>query len=301
MGIKIHSVSELLQALKLYQYQFRQTYRGTGFIFRGMSNVSWPLLPGVFREYSEPQKSSVEGATYSGRIYLTNENEILAHFKKEAIGFLPHISLNDDFLWIQYAQHFGIPTRLLDFSANPLVALYFCCKSESKEDGAVWVINTAPFQNWSQDEFFCWELGPDCTREAMISSIMNSMKGYSVVDEECLEKFRPVLFTPAFIDQRMSAQSSRFLLWGKDEKPLEKMIDNANMMSLSPDGVALNIANDQRFLANIIVPSEDKHSIMRELDLVGVNEKTVFPGLDGIGRYVERYYKNDADDILDFF
>lgn len=296
----IHTVNELLSTLKKYQCQFGQTYRSSGFIFRGVCDKSWQLLPGLFREYKEPQKSSTLIASYSGRVYSSNEIEILAHFKKEAIGFLPQISLNDDFTWLQYAQHFGVPTRLLDFTTNPLIALYFCCKSESEADGIIWIVNTSPFQTWSENEMFCAILGPDCTRDAMISSIMQSTKGYSDDDKERLEKYRPVLFTPAFIDQRMSAQSSRFLLWGKDDKPLEEMIGNQNKMTLSPDGVACEIANDQRFLANIHVSRKSKHNIMQELDLLGVNEKAVFPGLDGIGRYIERYYKENIDDICEF-
>ncbi|HMM07193.1 MAG TPA: FRG domain-containing protein [Clostridiales bacterium] len=297
----IHTVNELLSTLKKYQCQFGKTYRENGFIFRGVSDKSWQLLPGLFREYKEPQNSStIISASYSGRIYSSNEIEILAHFKKEAIGFLPHISLDDDFTWLQYAQHFGVPTRLLDFTSNPLIALYFCCRSESKADGIIWMVNASPFQTWSENEMFCAILGPDCTRDAMISSIMQSIKGYSDDDKERLEKYRPVLFTPAFIDQRMSAQSSRFLLWGKDDKPLESMIDEKNVMTLSPDGITYEVTNDKRFFANIIISGESKHSLMWELDLLGVNEKTVFPGLDGIGRYIERYYKENIDDLCNF-
>lgn len=297
----IYTVSDLLTLLKKYQFQFRQSYRSSGFIFRGMRNKEWSLLPGLFREYSEPQKSSiVVDGSYSGRVYSKNENEILSHFKKEAGGFLPNIPQSDDFVWLQYAQHFGVPTRLLDFTANPLIALYFCCKSESEEDGVVWIINTSSFQNWSYNERFCLESNPACTREEMIKSIMSGIKGYIDYDKNRLEKTLPVLFVPAYIDQRMSAQSSRFLLWGRKEEPLEDMITDENKMTLLPDGMRLDTANDQRFLTNIIVAASSKHSILQELDLLDVNEKTVFPGLDGIGHYLERYYRQNADDICNF-
>lgn len=301
MNTNINSVSELLTLLKKYRDQFGQSHRGSDFIFRGMSNKTWPLLPGVFREYTEPQKSStVLGSSYSGRVYTAHEMEMLAHFKKEAGGILPNISQNDEFVWLQYAQHYGIPTRLLDFTTNPLTALYFCCKTESKEDGIVWLINVSSFQRWSHNDDFCNDLGPDFTRDMEISSIMESMKGHNDYDEERLEKYRPIIFVPAYIDQRMSAQASRFLLWGKNENPLEDMIAENNMMKLLPDGIRYNIAGDQRFLAKIIISGESKHHIMRELDLLGVNEKTMFPGLDGIGHYLGRYYKQNADDICEF-
>lgn len=306
MEVAIHSLSEFLNILNRYKQQFSQTYRSSGFIFRGMSNSTWKLLPGILREYPEPQKSStVVGGTYSGKIYSAYESEILAHFRKEASGFLHQIPQKDEFTWLQYAQHYGVPTRLLDFTANPLVAMYFCCQNESLCDGAIWIVNAVTFQSWSQDELICSDMGPDFTREAIVNSIMREMRGdfdYGEVQGEPRpKKQRPVFFVPPYIDQRMNAQSSRFLLWGDNSGPLEDMIGDENWMQLLPECLTYTLANDQRFLAKITVPGSCKHSIMRELDLLNTNEKSIFPGLDGIGRYINKYYKNNADDLCEFF
>lgn len=305
MGIDVYSLSEFLNILDEYKVQFSQTHRSSGLIFRGMSDKSWKLLPGIFREYPEEQKSSVvEGGSYSGKIYSAHEYEILAHFRKESNGLLPHVSPKDDFTWLQYAQHYGVPTRLLDFTANPLVALYFCCQSESKSDGVIWIINAITFENWSQDEPICSDMGPDYTREAIINSVMKKMRGEldcgELQGESRYKKQRPVFFIPPYIDQRMSAQSSRFMLWGNKEVALEDMVTKENWMQLLPDGITYRIANDQRFLAKIIIPFSCKHSIMQELDLLNTNEKSVFPGLDGVGKYINKYYKNNVDDICEF-
>lgn len=105
METAIHSVSELLTLLEKYHDQFGQSHRGNDFVFRGMSDKLWPLLPGVFRKYSEPQKSTTfPGESYSGRIYTSYETEMLARFKKEAGGILPNLSQGDDFVWLQYSQ-----------------------------------------------------------------------------------------------------------------------------------------------------------------------------------------------------
>lgn len=305
METNIHSLNEFLSVLDKYKTQFSQTHRNGGFVFRGMSDMSWKLLPGVFREYPEAQKSAaVVGGSYSGKIYSAYEYEILSHFRKEASGLLPHVSQKDDFTWLQYAQHYGVPTRLLDFTANPLVAMYFCCQSESKSDGVIWIINSITFEHWSQDEVICSDMGPDYTREAIMNSILREMRGdfdYGEINgEPRLKKQRPVLFIPPYIDQRMSAQSSRFMLWGNNQSALEDMTTAENAMSLCPDGVTYRIADDQCFLAKVVIPTGCKHGIMRELDLLNINEKSIFPGLDGVGRYINKYYKNNPDDICEF-
>jgi hypothetical protein len=296
MGEPLRSVIELISIIEKYNFQFGKSHRSNDFIFRGMSNESWPLLPGIFRKYSKMQTSKLQNLTYSEQIYESNnENEILWHFKKEAAGFLPSISQENDYIWLQYAQHFGAPTRLLDFTSSPLTALYFCCKSESEEDGSIWLINTTAFHHWSCTDAFPESLGSDFTRGDLIATIINGIK-----DKNCMGINRPIMFVPAFVDQRMSAQASKFLLWGKNEKPLEDMIDKSNKMEFSPDGVKYLNADDQRFLSKIIISGEYKHCILRELDVLGINEKSLFPGLDGIGRYIEKHYKVNADD-RDFF
>lgn len=303
METKIHNLSEFLNLLNDYKAQFSKTYRTGGFMFRGMSDISWSLLPGIFRKYPEKQNSKkITSASYSGNIFSINEYEILSHFRKEASGLLTHISPKDDFTWLQYAQHYGVPTRLLDFTANPLVAMYFCCQSESETDGVVWIINTVIFERWTTSELPCNDRHIAYTREAVINSIMREMRGEldrgEVNSEPHEKKNLPIMFIPPYIDQRMSAQSSRFLLWGNNQSALENMIKADNEMQLCP-GVRFDVQGDQRFWAKTIIPAGCKHSIMRELDLLNINEKSIFPGLDGIGKYINKYYQNNVDDMLE--
>ena len=254
------------------------------------------------REFEGEKKSElVEGGSISGRIYSPSEIEILSHFKKEASGILTHVPQEDNLAWLQYAQHYGVPTRLLDFTANPLVALYFCCQSESKTDGSFWIVNTANFHRWSRDEDICKDERLKHTRKSIIDHILLNMSSVNPSENEELTKDRPVLFIPPYIDQRMSAQSSRFMLWGNDDSALDDMGIENNEMVLCPDGMRIDTINDQRFWSKLIIPYNCKHSLMRELDLLDINEKSIFPGLDGIGKYVNKYHKNNPDDILDFF
>lgn len=294
--IEIKTVNEMLSAIKRLQFQFGHSARGDGFIFRGNKDASYGLLPGIYRQFKEVQHARLVDGSIDGPIYPADENEILAHFKKESGGILHFIAQSDDFTWLQYAQHFGVPTRLLDFTSNPLVALYFCCKDEKQCDGAVWVLNSHTYQRWMFKDPFCSFNEPDTTTETIHKAIIQSMKGYADDDPERVQMKRPLLFVPAYIDQRMAAQSSRFLLWGSDKRQLEEMITASEEMNLSSDGGAYKIADDTRFLSKFIIPDLCKHDILRTLELLDISEKTVFPGLDGIGRYIEHFYHNNPDD-----
>ena len=66
---------------------------------------------------------------------------ILNDFISEACQFVKDIPVEDIPAWLEIVQHFGVPTRLLDFTENPLVALYFACVDCPEVDGAVWIIN----------------------------------------------------------------------------------------------------------------------------------------------------------------
>lgn len=182
--------------------------------------------------------------------------------------------------------------------------MFFCCQSESKNDGVIWIINVSNFDRWSTSEPFCIDQGPNYTREAATNIVLHEMRGGFDHDTPYGELFPqkqyPLVFIPPYIDQRMNAQSSRFMLWGNNHSALEDLVEKENWMQLLPDGGSYRVANDQRFLSKIIIPADCKHDIMKKLDLLNINEKSIFPGLDGLGRYINKYYKNNPDDIYEF-
>ena len=95
-------------------------------IFRGLKRAkSHTLIPGAGR-----------GPTKDTRKMLRAERAILHEFKRTAPPFLPFMP-RDDWEWLALAQHHGLPTRLLDWTLNPLVAAYFACSGSSEAEDSI--------------------------------------------------------------------------------------------------------------------------------------------------------------------
>ena len=100
-----------------------EIHHGHQFLFRGVTSTRHRLVPKIGRPPLSP----------------VHEKEMFEEFKRVSRVYLPTTVLNDwELLFI--AQHHGLPTRLLDWTRNPLVAAFFAVERESKRDGAIYIL-----------------------------------------------------------------------------------------------------------------------------------------------------------------
>jgi len=99
--------------------------------FRGHAKNTFQLIPGLYR------LEKVLNESFSSWEDL--ETSLLLSFKREAVQFLDTSNLTDSD-WLCLAQHHRLPTRLLDWTSNPLISLYFAVESEDNEDADVWCL-----------------------------------------------------------------------------------------------------------------------------------------------------------------
>jgi hypothetical protein len=174
--------------------------------------------------------------------------------------------------WLSVAQHHGLPTRLVDWTFSPLVALHFATEdpAEYERDGVVWCVD---FVRANQ-------LLPDRLR--------------AILDEEGCDTFTADMLG-AFSSLREFDALARepFLLFIEPPALDARILNQAALFSLMP-GAAASLPDwlrDHPDLARaIVVPAELKWEVRDKLDQANINERTLFPGLDGLSRSLGRYY-----------
>jgi len=108
-------------------HEIIEDYDARTVIYRGMKSVNFPLIPKIGRIVPPP----------SFRSRKANEQEILRLFKEQALLYLDFIPTTD-WDWLAIGQQSGLPTRLLDWTANPLVACFFAVDEQSEENSVIY-------------------------------------------------------------------------------------------------------------------------------------------------------------------
>jgi hypothetical protein len=108
-------------------HEIIEHYDARTVIYRGVKSVNFPLIPKIGRLIPPESARSREW----------NEKEILRLFKEQALPYLDFMPAND-WDWLALGQQYGLPTRLLDWTANPLVACYFAVEQPGEDDSAIY-------------------------------------------------------------------------------------------------------------------------------------------------------------------
>lgn len=123
---RIHSFGEL--------HEIIDRYENRTMIYRGVKSVSYDLVPKIGRiSPPTPDKDHAE-----------NEQEIIRTWKERALPFLTSVP-QTDWDWLALGQHHSLPTRLLDWTSNPLVACYFAIEEQSDNDSMIYAYETRWF------------------------------------------------------------------------------------------------------------------------------------------------------------
>lgn len=111
--------------------EFEKT-RDTGWIFRGVTSPSHYLVPSIGRE------------KVFGPYKVAQERRLFDEFKNRSIALMSPVGLTD-WDWLAYAQHIGVPTRLLDWTATPLAAAFFALESDSSDDRVIYAVKYSKY------------------------------------------------------------------------------------------------------------------------------------------------------------
>ncbi|NHC13865.1 FRG domain-containing protein [Motilibacter deserti] len=261
--VEVNSWVDLIDAL----YDIPQTSLGryrSSLLYRGVCDSSWSLETSLYR--LGPHHASVE-------------EPLLRSFRKYAEPG----SLGADSLWmmLSMAQHHGVPTRLLDWTLAPRVAAHFATSNEQRydRDGAIWCVDVVRAR----------DLLPKRLRD--------------ILDREDAFYFSVEMLSGIGSLQELDAYAAdgEFALFFEPPSLDARIVNQAAAMSVMP-GASLSIAGfleaHPDLWSRIIIPAKLKWEIRDKLDQDNVTERLLFPGLDGLARWLTRYYgRGPADDV----
>ncbi len=218
-------------------------------------------------------------AMLSPKLYRTgyedaDEPEIRAQFQYRAIQLMQSNVPNPDRKWDWYflMQHYGVPTRLLDWTENPLVALFFAVNDDRNEgDASVWVLD--PY--WLNHKLFDDVVGPMLPDWDEAQAYLKSLEESFMAADQQVRKSRPAAIDPPHIDRRVAVQASHFVIFGKSH-------DMARIRHVKAKNCRL---------AKIIIPRARVRPIQRQLQDCGVTYSFVFPDLEALGKEIAASWK----------
>jgi hypothetical protein len=250
--------------------RFRSPY-----VFRGLSDSAYRLVTSLMR---------------LGGPYGNLERHLLRNFRK----YGQDVSHQFTSFWhlLGIAQHHKLPTRLLDWTYSPYVALHFAIANHEKFDidGVIWVVNFQEAHELLPCELrkclhaegaqaFTVELLSTLTRQGDAAvpgeetSFSNVIRSLEEFDELAREGEFLLFFEPPSLDDRIINQFALFSVMPNCERAIDEWLKN------HPD-----------LYRRIIIPAEKKWEFRDKLDQCNITERVLFPGLDGLGSWLRRHY-----------
>ena len=227
-------------------------------VYRGMWDSSWELVSSLQRV---------------NRNYASVEKHLLRNFQKYA----PQNSVvfNTFWNWLTLAQHHGLPTRLLDWSYSPFIALHFALENhtffETYGDAAIWSLNLSKLEE---------TLPPDI-RERFVKDGASSFT-YEALDD--LWKTLDLLHTD---------EEDDFLIFFEPPSFNDRIINQYALISTTRNPKTITsewLRKRPELYQRTIIPAPLKWEFRDRLDQLNITERILYPGLDGLCKWLKRWY-----------
>lgn len=183
-------------------------------------------------------------------------------------------------------QHYGIPTRLLDITLNPLVALYFACKNEYSKDGAVYI-----FEEDYDLDFIAGDIISDFAffkNEGTYKDFKNTLKRENAMAEdsviENILRKKYILIKPKMNNERIIAQQGLFLCLSNGD--IEGKIED--QLKLKKKSFFIDASK------KILINKNAKLKILKELENIGIKQSILFPEIENhVEELIKKYSINE--------
>jgi len=264
--------------------------------FRGQEDELWDLKTNFERKADNFK-------TFTRKFnndYLQKETFIIENFKRRAHFYLKFLPKDNNLIeWLSLIQHYGGPTRLLDFSSSFYVAAFFAMEF-SLTDCAIWAINLNSISD------ACEKLAVSIDKNKFYDDeeYFDNLKFSNYVLNNNISEKMISYATPFKVHERLSIQQGLFLFPCSlsdsfienlvETFPLVEVIDSPKDYEITiTDEIDLSIFN-QWPLIKIVIPHNCQNSALDELRNMNISAATLFPGLDGFARSLNLTFRDNV-------
>lgn len=244
--IIINSVDDLIYEIQ----KLKDIYGKQPIWFRGQEDSEWHLEPSIHR-----------GELFDKENYITNDFYIYVNQIEN------HTPPKDNYAaWMSLMQHYGLPTRILDWSSSPLVACYFALEKNRDEsaDASIWVL--IPRRVNMQEGFgeYVYPIDAYTVQQMLVSAFKKNM---SIED-----KFKDKIIACHSVEKnlRMYSQQSSFTVHNSQRK-LEDICDSET-------------------LYKFIIPYSSKEKIYESINILGITTSFIYPDMEHISKDIIKKY-----------
>ena len=252
------SWSELIELLFIGSWNADLQRFRSPYAFRGLESTAHDLSNSLLRLAGQAS------------IY-TLELSLLRNFSKYAHAQPAH-GVESVWHWLALAQHHGLPTRLIDWTYSPFVALHFATEdpADYDRDGVVWCVNFIEANKLLPQRLKT--ILEEEQSQTLTIDVLSQFKTLKAFDSTAREPF-VVFIEPPSLDTRILNQFALFSLMSNPSARLDTWLES-----------------HPELCRRVMVPAELKWEVRDKLDQANINERTLFPGLDGLSRWLARYY-----------
>jgi hypothetical protein len=256
---RAQSWSELLDDLFAHSWNADLQRFRSPFAFRGLESVDHDLSNSLSRlaGHSDVHKA---------------ELSLLRNFRKYAHAQVPS-STDSIWHWLAVAQHHGLPTRMIDWTYSPFVALHFATMHTEHfaADGIVYCVNFVEANKLLPRRLR--SILEEEHSQTLTVEMLSEFTSLPAFDSLARDPF-VVFVEPPSLDTRILNQFALFSMMSNPVACLDDWLRQHPELS-----------------RRVVVPAELKWEIRDKLDQANINERTLFPGLDGLSRWLARYYQ----------
>lgn len=259
--IRVSTLSELIARVTPTEPDPRTGRLRDSGVYRGALDARWPLLTSL----------DTLGGTSPPHAKAGLEEHILRNFIRYSRPYLGTPPVND---WevLVAAQHHGLPTRLLDWTHSPLVAAHFATLGgRADADRAVWRLD------WQQvhRRFGLPALALLIQDLDELFPAERPFTPWKLFDTNRERPEFACMLEPPSLDARIVAQAATFTLCSDRTQSFDRFLDRHGLAGA---------------LTKLVIPAADTGRLRDQLDLVSVDERRLFPDLDGLAEHLRRYY-----------